>query len=143
MRAWLYERLHTYSDLWPFLGGETGAADRVVPRQGAETINLPRPFLIYGLGHESNEDISEDPDFELGRQFFQVWIHDNGPTYLTVDAMIPVIKRRLNGVSHAPSDISQIRYLETSQEFTNETYNTVFRYLRFQAIISRQGVLTP
>jgi len=30
-----------------------------------------------------------------------------------------------------------IRYLETSAEFSNQTYNTIFRYIRFQAIIAK------
>jgi hypothetical protein len=144
MRAFLYDELIGCDELWPFFDGEEGIKlDRVVPRNSQLTINLKKPFIIFGLGHFSEEDLSEDPDFEQGRQFIQIWVHDEGPTYALVDQIIPVIKKLFRGKGDKATGIIQIRFLEVSQEFKNETYNTVFRYIRFQAIISKQGVLTP
>ena len=110
---------------------------RVVPRESQDTINLPKPFLVYGLGNSTNEDLAEDGDHEAYRQFFQVWVHDEGGSFDLIDDTIEVVKRRLHLASHAPSKVTLVRWLENSAEFSNETYNTVFRYMRFQAIISK------
>lgn len=143
MRAWLYDELTQCEDLWPFYGGEEAIKQLIIPRRGKQTINLgSQGFIIFGLGHLSEEDISEDPDFEMGRQFFQIWVHDPGPSYQVVDEVLPIVKKLFRGRSEKTLGINQVRYLETSQEFNNETYNTVFRYIRFQAIIAKQGVLT-
>lgn len=142
MRAWLYDELTQCEELWPFYGGEEAIKDRVIPRRAKQTINVSDGgFIVFGLGHLSEEGLSEDPDFEMGRQFFQIWVHDPGPSYHKVDDIIPIIKKLFRGRGEASLGINQVRYLETSQEFNNETYNTIFRYIRFQAIITKQGVL--
>lgn len=139
MRAFLYDTLTQSTELQTELGAADAAAmaNRVTPRQAQETINLPKPFLVYGLGNDTNEDLAEDDDHEAHRQFFQIWIHDEGGDYTKIDDIVDIVKKLFHGASHAASKISQIRWLETSQEFANETYNTLFRYIRFQAIISK------
>jgi hypothetical protein len=138
MRAWLYNRLVTATSLHSTLGGPEGIRDRVVPRFASETINLPKPFLVFGLGNATNEDLAEDTDHEAYRQFFQIWVHDEPASFLRIDnELIVPIKKLLTGASDKQASITTIRWLETSQEFNNETYNTIFRYIRFQAIISK------
>ena len=141
MRAFLYDHLITDEDLWPLLevSGSVEAEERIMPRQSQENILAPRPFIIYGLGNATSEQLADDDagDHEAERQFFQVWIHDEGGSYNKIEDIIPVIKRRLIGASHPPSKLVTIRYLETSAEFSNQTYNTIFRYIRFQAIIAK------
>lgn len=104
------------------------------------SVNSPKPYIVYGLGNDTNEDLSEDSLHEAHRQFFQVWIHDEGASYDQVDDMVEIVKSRLKNASDKNSRITTVRWLETSQEFSNETLNTIFRYVRFQAIISK-GVL--
>lgn len=141
MHVWLYDTLISDQDLWPYFGGEVGIVDRVVPRrseEGISNLELPKPFLVIGLGNDTNEHLGDDGvDFQAHRQFFQVWIHDEGGSYDTINNIIPIVKRRLVGKSDGPSDLTTVVWLETSQEFSNETYNTLFRYIRFQGIISR------
>ena len=144
MRAFLYDLLVNDEELWPFFNVDNSedAANHVTPRRGQETISdveLPRPFIVYGLGNATNEQLADDDagDHEAERQFFQIWIHDEGGDYGVIDQIIPVVKKLLIGASHVPSKLLTIRYLETSQEFSNQTYNTLFRYIRFQAIIAK------
>lgn len=140
MRVWLYERLATDPSLRPDFGiDEAAVRESVVPRRSEETINVPTPYIIYGLGNDTNEDLAEDDDHEAHRQFFTIWIHDKGPSFLLIDNTIPKIKKRLVKGSDPTSGVMTVRWLETSQEFNNETYGTVFRYVRFQAIIGRTG----
>lgn len=149
MRTWLYERLATDPDLRPDFGLDEAAVRKVVvPRRSEQTINVDvqvnladelgtRRFIVYGLGNDTNEDLAEAMDHEAHRQFFQIWIHDEGPSYLLIDDTIPKIKARLQNASDKASHVTTVRWLETSQEFSNDTYKTVFRYVRFQAIISK------
>lgn len=144
MRAWLYERLATTTSLVPNFGAdEAEVRTRILPRRASGTVNIDTPYLIFGLGNATNEDLAEASDHEAERQFFSVWVHDTGPTFGLIDETIPKIKARLIGASDKTSKVTTIKYLETSGEFNNETYGTVFRYIRFQAIISRTGAVTP
>ena len=146
MRAFLYDTLITSPDLRTHFGGVEGIKTRVIPRQ-AKDIILPeekKPFLVMGMGNATSFQLSDSTanDAYAERQFFQIWVHDKGQSYLDIDEIyIPAVKARLIGASHVPSRVITIEYLETSQEFSNETYNTIFRYIRFQAI--RGKVLAP
>lgn len=135
MRAWLYDRLTTDTTLRDSLGGVEGIKTRVIPRQSQGNIIIKKPFLMYGLGNATSLQLSDSTanDSLAERQFFQVWIHDEGGSYENIDSLyIPAVKARLVGQS--PPGYITVGYLETSQEFSNETYNTIFRYLRFEAI---------
>jgi hypothetical protein len=142
MRTFLYDHLTSSEDLQEHLGGVEGIQDRVMPRQSQENILAERPFLVYGLGNSSNEDLGDPTanDYEAERQFFQVWIHDEPGDYQLIDDLAEMVKRRLVGMNVPQYHITTIAFLETSAEFSNQTYNTIFRYIRFQAIKS-QGVI--
>lgn len=139
MRAWLYDTLVGDEVLQGHLGGPAETLDRVMPRQSQDNVLAARPFLIYGLGNSTDEQLGDSTadDVEAERQFFQVWVHDAGGDYNLIDEIVEDVKRALIGKSHPPSKVLTIRYLETSQEFSNETYDTNFRYIRFQAIKAR------
>lgn len=149
MRAWLYDTLVSLPGLQEIWGdgdpvaGAVALASRVVPRESQDTINLVKPFIVYGLGNATTEGLSDstDPDVvDPERQFSQIWIHDEGGDYGLIDSIIPIIKRGLVGQGSPEHNVLTTRYLETSQEFANETYGTILRYIRFQHIIA-QGVL--
>lgn len=140
MRAWLFDLLTTHPPLQAKLGGTLATAkDRVMPRRSEETINVAKPFLMYGLGNSTSEELSDSTangaqDKDAERQFFQIWVHDDGGYYNQIDEMVGIIIPLVKGASSKADRIITVRYLETSAEFSNETYNTNFRYIRFQAI---------
>lgn len=137
MRAFLYDLLTTDAELQSLFGWTLEEAqDRVIPRQSEESINIPAPYIVYGLGNNTNEALAEDTDHTAHRQFFQVWIYDEGGDYGLIDDAIPVVKRILVNAHDTVSKVTTILWLETSAEFYNETYNKLFRYIRFQAIVS-------
>lgn len=133
----MYDLLNHSPELKALMLDVPPMADRIVPRESQNTVNLSKPFIIYGLGNNTNEDLSEDEDHEAHRQFFQIWIHDEPGSYIRIDDAIRIIKALFNGRSHPPSHVLTVRWLENSAEFSNQTYNTIFRYMRFQAIIAK------
>lgn len=141
MRAFLYDTLTGDTDLQTDLGGAEGIKDRVIPRRSRGDILVTRPFLIFGLGNATSEQLEDSTanDAQAERQFFQIWVHDEGESYLLIDQMIDKVKKCLIGAISVEHKILTIRYLETSQEFNNESYNTIFRYIRFQAIRAKAG----
>lgn len=143
MRPLLYDLLTTDTDLQSDLGGASDILNRVLPRRSRENILVVRPFLVFGLGNATSEALvdstANDPvDKDGERQFFQVWVHDDSESYALIDNIVEKVKRRLIGVSSTEHRVLTIAYLETSAEFNNETYNTLFRYIRFQAIKTQE-----
>lgn len=133
----MFDTLTHDPDLRGVLGGPQDILRRVIPRESQTTINLPKPFIIYGLGNATNENLSEDPDHEAYRQFSQVWIHDEGGDYNLIDDMVEMVRKAFHGKGSAAHGIITARWLENSGEFANETYNTLFRYVRFQFIVAK------
>lgn len=137
LRVGLYDRLvalESLQTLWQFDAAQM--AGQVLPRRSQFRVPSTKPFLVYGLGNATNEDLAEDTDHQAERQFFQLWIHDVEGSYQKIDDTIPLLIRGLVNWSYPPASLTGVRYLETSSEFNNETYKTIFRYIRFQAIIS-------
>lgn len=144
MRAWLYDLLTSSTELQLDLGGAEGIVTRVLPRRSQQVIPETKPFLIYGLGNSTSERLGDstanDPnDKDADRQFFEVWVHDDGGSYTDIDGIIVKVIRLLDGASSPGDQVLTVAYLETSQEFSNETYGTNFRYIRFQAVKVRGG----
>lgn len=146
MRAWLYDTLVASTELKSDLGAEI-ITTRVIPRRSklvVDTNTLPRPFLIYGLGNSTREGLvdstADDPqDKDSENQFFQIWVHDEGGSFELINQIIQHVIELLHGASSAANRILTISHLETSSEFNNETYNTNFRYIRFQAKLITTG----
>lgn len=134
MRTWLHQTLKNDPDIQTWLGGNLEG--RVFPRFTKFTSVIPKPFIIHGLGNRSDMLPSEDEGFGE-RQYLQVWLHDEGADYTKIDEGLDIVKAALVNGSDKASNLTTVQWLETSQEFNNETYNTIFRYLRFQAIISK------
>ena len=146
MRAWLYDTLVGSDDLKSDLGAED-ITTRVIPRRSKTTVDintLLRPFLVFGLGNATNQQLADstadDPqDKRAVGQFFQVWVHDAGGSFVKIDDIVQHVIDLLEGASSPPHGINTITHLETSGEFNNETYDTNFRYIRFQAMIVTGG----
>lgn len=143
MRIWLYDLLVSDVPLRTLLGVEatdqTTMMRRIKPRQSETSIptNADIPFLVIGLGNETNEGLGEANDHVAERQFFSIWVHDRGGDYTKIDQIIARVKAILREASSPAYMVTMVNYLETSQEFENQTYNTLFRYIRFQAILSK------
>jgi hypothetical protein len=137
VRVWLYDRIVGSTELQVLFGYTTEEWPvQVMPRESRTTIPK-KPFIIYGMGNETNEQLSEDADHKALRQFFQVWLHDEGGDYGRIDEGLEILRLLLQNGSDPDSDLTTINHLENSQEFSNESYNSIFRYARFQAIISK------
>ena len=145
MRALIYDTLCTGQGIADEIGIDvTGLPARVTPRRAQENVtydDLPRPFLIYGMGNATSQQLSDATanDAQAERQFFQVWVHDEGGDFDLIDRICAAVIKLLRGLGSVPHRVYTIEYLETSGEFNNETYGTNFRYIRFQAIRAKVG----
>lgn len=138
MRVWLYDTLASDPALLDFVDDDDPTTQpRIFPRESLGSSVVPKPYIVYGLGTNTNEQLAEDDDHEADRQFFQIWIHDEGGDYTQIDDMIEVVKDLLRNASSKADNVIMVRWLETSQEFSDQTMNTIFRYIRFQAIRAR------
>lgn len=126
-RSWLYNTLLNDGPL------SAVVADRVIQGGGLRDANVTVPFIVYHLGNDTDENLAESGPAPH-RQFFQVYVHDDSGDYTRIDNIGYLVKNALrNGTDRG--DILTIRYLETSQDLSDETLNTIFRYLRFQFIM--------
>lgn len=138
MRTWLFNTLTQSVALQSLLSYDLATMKtHVIPRRSEGNFNLTKPFIVLGIGNATNEDLAEDQDHVAYRQFIQIWVHDEGGSYVRIDSILAEIKKLLVGQSDAATNLTNLVWLETSQEFSNETYNTIFRYHRFQGIISK------
>ncbi len=128
MREWVYDQLTGSTPI------EAIVDDRVFGSNSLLTAAVPKPFLFYQMGHWDNEDIAET--LPAGRQFLQVFIHDEPASYLQIDALANLVRVALENQNNS-SDVMMCRWLETSRDFDDERLQTVFRYVRFQLITPR------
>jgi hypothetical protein len=111
---------------------------RVLTGQSLMTAQQTKPYIVYKMMNDSDEGW-DDPDVPARphRQYFMVYIHDERPSYDNLDGYTDLVKNafRLNP-SSASDRITWITYLERSADFDDVTLDTVFRYLRFQAVMT-------
>lgn len=109
---------------------------RVFQGQSVRTAYLETPFLVHRFGNDSPENIAE-VDIEPHRQFFSIWVYDELGDYTRIDDTIAKVKASLSALLKSKTDkIITIRYLETSQDLEDQTFNAICRYARFQLIMS-------
>jgi hypothetical protein len=128
-RSWLYGLLKNDSVLHSFHGGQ------VFQSSGMTTANLKKPYLVYHIGNDTSEQLAED--HPAHRIFFQVYIHDEPGDYQKIDDIGDRVKVLLLGQGSPSNQIINTRFLECSQDLSDETLRTIFRYLRFQWILGR------
>lgn len=137
MRPWLYDKLAHASELKGFFADPNKQVP-VFPRESFDSTQVGRPFIVYGLGNDTNESLSEDPNFyDPSRQFFQVWVHDSGGDYSRIEDIMDIVKLLLKNGNAPAYGLVSVIWLEDSQEFSDQTFGTIFRYMRFQAILSK------
>lgn len=129
VREFIQTTLKTDTDLLANHGG------RVFQGQSMRTADLTKPFLVHKFGNDTTEDLAE-VDVTPHRQFFSVWIYDEIGDYVRIDNMITEVKKALSALCNSPiNGIITIRYLEASQDLEDQTFNAIFRYVRFQLIM--------
>lgn len=130
MRAWLHQRLSTSSSLVTYL------STRFYQGESLTTTPSVKPFLVYTMGNSTDELLSDEPGGPE-RQFFQIYVHDEGGDYSRIDDIIWEVRQLLEGASSKDDGILTIIHLETSRDLDDSTMNTILRYIRFQAVRSR------
>lgn len=113
-------------------------ASRVLAGQSIMTAQTPKPYIVVKLMNGIDEGF-DDPDVvsRPHRQFFMIYLHNQRPSYVDLDDWCGLVKNafRLRPTSSADR-ITWITFLEQSADFDDVTLDTVFRYLRFQAVMT-------
>ena len=130
MRTWLHQTLKNDLPLIELFG------DRFFQGESMRSSVVVKPFLVYTIGNATDVLLSEEPDTPE-RQFFQIYIHDEGADYTRIDEGVKRVKKLLRHQQNAEAGIIDIIYLETSRDLDDVTMNTILRYIRFQAIKER------
>lgn len=133
LRSWLVATVKADAELKTLLGITDGSPTRFYQGGGLRTAELVKPYLVYHMGNDTSELLSE---LSLaGRQFLTIYIHDEYGDYQLIDDIGNRLKALLQGAGSAVDNVILTRYLERSQDLSDETQNTIFRYLRFQLIL--------
>jgi len=94
------------------------------------------PYIVYKLGNETPEMLNEE--LEVTRQFFQVWVHDYHDSdiadYERIDEVIEAIRKAFWIKGSKEEAVWITIWEETSQDFNDETLNTIFKYVRFRML---------
>lgn len=127
MRVWLYQHLSN-SPEWVALMG-----DRFFQGESAASTTLEKPFAFYTMGNHTDDGFSETR--RPIRQFFTIYLHDVGNDYTRIDEAIILLKKLLQNASSKEANVTTVNFLEASTDLDDETFGTIMRYARFQAII--------
>jgi len=88
------------------------------------------------MGNDTDMRLAEY-DVAPHTQFFQVYVHDEPADYDRIDDMVKLVIAAFKYVeSSAVNRIITTRYLETSRDLDDAILNTIFRYIRFQFVMS-------
>lgn len=139
VRTWLYGRLTSFTPLTDLIGD---TEPRVYAKKSMTSSREMHPYIVYKLGYNAAEELSEDPSFaDPERQFIQIFVHDfsdqETADYMQIDEVVKQLKLALHGQTVGSEGIYYVRYLETSQDLDDDTLNTVMKYVRFQIV--KQG----
>lgn len=130
LRQWLYETLLNDSGVSALVG------TRIVLGSALTTNQLPRPYLVYRLGNETDWELAEVDVFPR-TVYFQIYVQDDPADYDRIDAIIAAVKTAFRTVNGSPANkVIQSRWMETSRDLDDQTLNTIFRYMRYQLIMS-------
>lgn len=133
-RTFLWKRLTSSAPLLALVGGATNP--RIFAKKSMTSSREEHPFIVYKLGNETNEELSEESD--ISRQYLQIWVHDYSDQqvsdYARIDRVLTEIRRTLKNAGSGKDGVWTTLYIETSQDLNDDTLNTVFRYARFLVI---------
>lgn len=133
LRTWATSVLKTDTGLLAAFDG------RVFAGQSLMTAQITKPYLVVKLMNDLAEFPDDDPDVVARphRQFFMIYVHGERPSYADLDNYCDLVKRAFQLNSGSVADrITRTLFLEQSADFDDVSLDTVFRYLRFQAVMT-------
>jgi hypothetical protein len=129
-RTWLINVLGASAPLLDFIPFE-----RMLQGESVLSADITKPFLVYRFGNKTSEDLAEDmPD--VARQFLSIYLHDAPADYSRIDEMEMAVIHGLNLASSEEESVVTTRYLETSRDLDDQALGTIYRYVRFQLIMT-------
>ena len=112
--------------------------DRIKSGQAVMTAQIQKPYIIVKMTNDPDLGF-DDPDIQARphQQFFIVYVHDARPSYLQIDQICDLVKEAFRLNPSSTSDrVVWTQYLERSADFDDVTLDTVFRYMRFIAVMT-------
>lgn len=132
LRTFITDVLKTDTGLQAVFSG------RVIASQAMMTAQTPKPYIVTKMMNDLDEGF-DDPDVPARphRQFFMVYLHNERPSYVDLDDWCVLVKNAFRLRSSSSEDrITWITFIEQSADMDDVTLDTVFRYLRFQAVMT-------
>ena len=134
MRSWIYNLIVNMANLGSI-------KDRVVSSAATEEQMkaLAKPFMIISMGAD---DLPVDSTTDDGtfNQMVDVYVHDAPGSWNKIDDACVVLKRELPQAAPAVVgglSVYQLKYLETSNDATDDMLGTNFRRVTFQGTCRR------
>lgn len=129
-RTFVYSMLTTHAPLTALVG------NRVYQQNSLLSAQTTKPYLVYTFGNNTDEGMGDPDSFRPGRQFGQVYIHDEPGDYSRIDDIVVALKNAF--LATPPSgNVCGIQYLETSRDLDDSTLESIMRYVRFQLATAR------
>ena len=129
-RQFVYNVMTGYAPLTALVG------TRVMQQGSLLSAQTVKPYLVYRMGNNTDEGMADPDSKRPGRQFFQVYIHDEVGDYTRIDDIVKHLKDAF--LAAQPSgDVCGIQYLETSGDLDDPTLESIMRYARFQLATAR------
>lgn len=129
-RQFVYDVITGYAPVTTLVG------ERVFQQGSLLTAQTIKPYLVYTMGNNTDEEMSDPDSFRPARQFFQIFVHDEVGDYTRIDTIMGHLK---NAFLSAPlsGDVCGVQYLEASRDLDDPTLESIMRYSRFQLAKSR------
>lgn len=121
IRKWLYDRITTSSPIITVV-----PAARVLGAGSAEGAVLVKPFIMIKMGSVLPELEGDDGADVVGANV-EIWVHDNPGSFARIDALLKLIKERLEGPIPTDGGVA-CRWQGDSTELSDEGFGTITRY---------------
>lgn len=129
-RQLVHQVLSTTPELIALVG------DRIFQGSSMLTAQVVKPFVVYSMGNNTDEGMTDPDSFQPSRQFFTVYIHDEKGDYSRIDDVVRVMKRAFL-TAPLTGDVCGLQYLETSADHDDPTLQSIMKYVRFQQALAR------
>lgn len=114
----------------------TLVGERIFQQGSLLTAQIEKPYLVYTVGNNTDEGMSDPDSFQPARQFFQVYVHDEVGDYSRIDNIVMNLKLAFLTAT-LTDDVCGVQYLEASRDLDDPTTESIMRYVRFQLAMAR------
>lgn len=114
----------------------SSVGDRIFQQGSLLSAQTVKPYIVYNMGNNTDEGMSDPDSFSPSRQYFQVYLYDEVGDYSRIDDLIAELKRAMLA-AQPTGDVCGVQYLETSRDLDDPTLEAIMRYVRFQLAIAR------